>query len=54
MRKLFATLTRLEGSLVNVLINGESGVRQRGGRTARCTTASRVANGPRVVRNSGR
>ena len=52
MRKLFATLARLEGSLVNVLINGESGVGKEV--VARALhDSSRVANGPLVVRNCG-
>jgi DNA-binding NtrC family response regulator len=51
-RKLFAMLARLEGSLVNVLIEGESGVGKE-----LCVRAlhegSAVAGGPRVIVNCG-
>ncbi len=52
MRRLFAILTRLEGSLTTVLIEGESGVGKEV--IARAVHAgSRVAAGPLVVLNCG-
>jgi DNA-binding NtrC family response regulator len=52
MRRLFMMLTRLEGSLVTVLIEGESGVGKE--LIARALhNGSRVAEGPFVVVNCG-
>ena len=52
MRRLFAILTRLEGSLTTVLIEGESGVGKEV--IARAVHAgSRLAAGPLVVLNCG-
>ncbi len=52
MRKLFATLHRLEGSLVNVLVEGESGVGKE--LIARALhEGSRASGGPLVVVNCG-
>lgn len=52
MRRLFAVLTRLEGSLTTVLIEGESGVGKEV--IARAVHAgSRVDHGPLVVLNCG-
>jgi DNA-binding NtrC family response regulator len=52
MRRLFAALARLEGSLVNVLVEGESGVGKE--LVARALhEGSRVAAGPLVVVNCG-
>jgi two-component system nitrogen regulation response regulator GlnG len=52
MRQLFAMLTRLEGSLASVLIEGESGVGKE--LVARALHEnSRVADGPFVVVNGG-
>jgi DNA-binding NtrC family response regulator len=52
MRRLFAMLTRLEGSLVSVLIEGESGVGKE--LIARALhDASRVSSGPCVTVNCG-
>ncbi len=52
MRKLFSTLTRLEGSLVNVLIQGESGVGKE-----LCAQAlhegSSISHGPFIPINCG-
>jgi DNA-binding NtrC family response regulator len=51
-RRLFAMLTRLEGSLVNVLITGESGVGKE--LIARALhEGSSVASGPFVAKNCG-
>jgi len=52
MRKLFATLARLEGSLVGVLVSGESGVGKE--LIARALhEGSSIAPGPHVVVNCG-
>ncbi len=52
MRRLFATLSRLEGSLVSVLVTGESGVGKEV--VARALHhGSRVGNGPLVTKNCG-
>ena len=52
MRRLFAMLTRLEGSLVSVLLEGESGVGKEV--IARALhEGSRVATGPLVTLNCG-
>jgi DNA-binding NtrC family response regulator len=52
MRQLFAVLRRLEGSLVNVLVEGESGVGKEV--IARAVhEGSRVASGPFVAVNCG-
>jgi len=52
MRRLFATLARLEGSLVTVLVTGESGVGKE--LVARAIhDGSRAADGPMVVVNCG-
>ncbi len=52
MRKLFSVLRRLEGSLVTVLLEGESGVGKE--RVARALhDGSRVATGPFVAVNCG-
>jgi DNA-binding NtrC family response regulator len=52
MRKLFATLARLEGSLVNVLVMGESGVGKE--LIARALhEGSNVAQKPLVIKNCG-
>ncbi|HZO15869.1 MAG TPA: FHA domain-containing protein, partial [Polyangiaceae bacterium] len=52
MRRLFAVLARLEGSLVSVLVEGESGVGKE--LVARAIHAgSSVASGPMVVVNCG-
>ena len=52
MLRLFAALSRLEGSLVNVLVEGESGVGKE--LVARALhEGSRVASGPCVVVNCG-
>jgi DNA-binding NtrC family response regulator len=52
MRKLFAVLSRLEGSLVTVLVTGESGVGKELVAHA-LHEGSSVANGPLVVVNCG-
>ena len=52
MRKLFAILARLEGSLVNVLVEGPSGVGKELIAQA-LHQGSRVADGPLVVLNCG-
>ncbi len=52
MRRLFAVLTRLEGSLANVLVEGESGVGKELIAHA-LHDGSRVANGPFVPVNCG-
>ena len=52
MRRLFGILARLEGSLVNVLVEGESGVgKELVGKAIH--QGSGVANGPLVVVNCG-
>jgi two-component system, NtrC family, nitrogen regulation response regulator GlnG len=52
MRRIFAALARLEGSLVNVLVEGESGVGKE--LVARALhEGSRVSSGPLVVVNCG-
>jgi DNA-binding NtrC family response regulator len=52
MRRIFAALSRLEGSLVNVLVEGESGVGKE--LVARALhEGSRLAGGPLVVVNCG-
>jgi two-component system, NtrC family, response regulator GlrR len=52
MRRLFSTLSRLEGSLVNVLVEGETGTGKE--LIARAIHArSRVFDGPFVAVNSG-
>jgi len=52
MRRLFSTLVRLEGSLVPVLVTGESGVGKE--LVARALhECSRVGNGPLVTLNCG-
>ncbi len=52
MRRLFATLARLEGSLVSVLVTGESGVGKE--LIARALhDGSSVASGPLVIKNCG-
>jgi DNA-binding NtrC family response regulator len=52
MRKVFATVARLEGSLVNVLIEGESGVGKE--LVARAIhEGSKVSAGPLVIVNCG-
>jgi DNA-binding NtrC family response regulator len=52
MRKLFATLVRLEGSLVNVVLGGESGVGKE--LVARAIhEGSKVAAGPFIAINCG-
>ena len=52
MRRLFATLVRLEGSLVNVLIEGESGTGKE--LIARAIHAgSRISGGPFIAVNCG-
>src|SRR5213075_711446 len=52
MRKLFALLARLEGSLVNVLVTGESGVGKELVAQA-LHEGSSVSRGPLVVVNCG-
>ncbi|MFO0676958.1 MAG: sigma 54-interacting transcriptional regulator [Polyangiaceae bacterium] len=52
MRRLFATLARLEGSLVNVLVVGESGVGKELVANA-LHEGSKIADGPFVAVNCG-
>ncbi len=51
MRRIFATLARLEGSLVTVLVGGESGVGKE--LVARALHEGSLANGPLVTVNCG-